>query len=58
MLNADAARTIAAAIRPQIKQYIENNREKYEAWLQAERESEPANSLSYIHERESSKGGD
>lgn len=52
VISADAARTIAAAIRPQIKAYIENNREKFELWLQAEFESQRVEVLSCVHEDE------
>ena len=36
VISADSARIIAAAVRPQIKAYIEQNRDKYEAFLRAE----------------------
>jgi len=38
-LSKDQAQVFAAAIRPQIKAYIEENREKYEAWVQAEKKN-------------------
>ncbi len=38
MIGKEAAKTIAVAIRPQIKAYVEANREKFEAFLQAEKE--------------------
>ena len=37
-IDAGAAHTIAAAIKPQVKAYIAQNRAKYEAWLQTERD--------------------
>ena len=37
ILSKEQAEIIAAAIRPQIKSYINANREKYEAFLYAER---------------------
>ena len=40
-ISQEAARLIAIAIAPQIGPYIEQNWEKYEAWLQAKREKEP-----------------
>ena len=36
VLSKEQAQIFAAAIRPQIKAYIKKNRDKYEAWLQAE----------------------
>ena len=36
VIAADSARVIAVAVRPQIKAYIEQNREKYDAWYSAE----------------------
>ena len=40
ILNKEQVQIIAAAIRPQIKSYINANREKYELFLQAEREKD------------------
>ena len=39
-ITNEQAKILAAAIRPQVKAYIEANRERYEAFLQAEREKE------------------
>ncbi len=36
-ISKQAAQTIAAAIRPQIRAYIDANRAKYEAFLKDER---------------------
>lgn len=46
-MSKEQAQIFAAAIRPQIKEYIENNRDKFEAWLQAEQERELAKKIGY-----------
>ena len=48
-VSKEQAQIFAAAIRPQIREYIENNREKYEAWLQAEYENECTDALPSAH---------
>jgi len=44
-LDKEAAYTIAAAIRKQIRPYITQNREKYEAWLKAEQDKGNTNDI-------------
>ena len=46
----EAAHIIAAAIIPQIKPYIAQNRERFEAWLKAERDRETCSSFSDVSE--------
>jgi len=50
-LSKDQAQIFAAAIRPQIKTYIEENREKYEAWVKAEEKKALASKGCHICEQ-------
>jgi len=50
-LSKDQAQIFAAAIRPQIKAYIEKNREKYEAWVKAEEKQALASKGCHICEQ-------
>ena len=41
-LSKEQVQVFAAAIRPQIKAYINENREQFEVWLRADREKATA----------------